>query len=160
MDGIHGWHPRMTLPFMDDISPSMDDIHRWHFSIHGWGFSIHGWNFYLSDVFWEILYIIFSNIDIFKWCIQFYEKISWIKIPSMDGETSSINECAILGCHYGWRHVIHGWRNAIHGWHPRMEESSMVDIHGWHFHPWMTFLHPWMTSMEDISPSMGVTVML
>ena len=32
---IHGWHPRMTLPSMDDISPSMDDIHGWHFSIHG-----------------------------------------------------------------------------------------------------------------------------
>ena len=45
MDVIHGWHPRMTLPSMDDISPSMDDIHGWHFSIHGWHFSIHGWHF-------------------------------------------------------------------------------------------------------------------
>ena len=47
MDGIHGWHPRMTLPSMDDISPSMDDIHGWHFSIHGWQFSIHGWHLFI-----------------------------------------------------------------------------------------------------------------
>ena len=39
--------------------------------------------------------------------------------------------------------------------HPWM--SSMDGIHGWHFHPWMTFLHPWMTSMDGISPSMDDT---
>ena len=39
--------------------------------------------------------------------------------------------------------------------------SSMDDIHGWHFcpwvtflHPWMIFLYPWMTSKHDTSRSM------
>ena len=32
---IHGWHPRMTLPSMDDFSPSMDDIHGWNFQLSG-----------------------------------------------------------------------------------------------------------------------------
>ena len=45
-----------------------------------------------------------------------------MEIPSMDGETSSMDESVILD-------VIHGWRNVIGGCHPWMEKP----------HLWMTY---------------------
>ena len=50
-----------------------------------------------------------------------------MKIPSMDGETSSMDESAILGCH--------PWMEKCHPW---MEK----------YHPWMEGCNPRMTSMD------------
>ena len=138
MDGIS---PSMddTSPSMDVISPSMDDIHRWHFSIHGWHLSIHGWHFsihgwhprmaflqplihmpcYSPQLAFQNYYNNWRGILIWiMWCIQFSPKIIRMKMPSMDGEMSSVD-------------VIHGWRNVIHGWKCHLWMLSMDDIHGW-----------------------------
>ena len=51
-----------------------------------------------------------------------------MKIPSMDGETSSMDETdesAILGCH-PWMEKCHKWMSSMDG-----EMSSMDGIHGW-----------------------------
>ena len=139
-------------PSMDDISPSIDDIHRWHFSIHGWHLSIHGWHFsihgwhprmtflqplihmpcYSPQLAFQNYYNNWRGILIWKiWCIQFSPKIIQMKMPSMDGEMSSVD-------------VVHGWRNVIHGWRvPSMDgemssvdESVIVGCHSWITHGW------------------------
>ena len=69
-----------------------------------------------------------------------------MKIPSMDGETSSMDESAILGCH-PWMEKCHPWMEKCHPWMSSMDgEMSSVDesvIRG--CHPWMT-----LPSMDDI----------
>ena len=60
-----------------------------------------------------------------------------MKIPSMDGETSSMDENAILGCH-PWMEKCHPWMEKRHPW---MKVSSKDVIDRWLYHLWM---HPWM----------------
>ena len=73
----------------------------------------------------------------------------------MNGETSSMDESAILGCH-PWMEKCHPWMSSMDGNMSSIdgETSSMDDIHGWHFsiHGW----HPRMalSSMDEVSPSM------
>ena len=165
MDGIHRWksHPWMT---------STDDA-----SIHGWHFSIHGWHpqmtflqplihmpCYSPQLAFQNYYINWRGILIWKiWCIQFSPKIIRMKMPSMDGEMSSVDVI------HGWRNVIHGWRDAIHGWrnvirecHLWMERCHpwMEKCHPWmeKCHPWMEKCHSWMSSMDGEMSSMDGSV--
>ena len=170
MDGIHGWHPRMTLPSMDgispsmddnspsmdDISPSMDDIHGWHFSIHRWHLSIHGWHFSIhgwhprmtllnpwmafSSV-WFLVKIV--CITLFKWeFLSNYCNSS--EKPIVESSMACVlgaEEMSSVDVIHGWRNVIHGWRDAIHGWRNVIREC----------HPWMEKCHSWMeVSFVDV----------
>ena len=62
--------PWIWMTSTDDTSLSMDDIHGWHF--HPWMRFLHPWMEFLSvRIYGKIVCIILSNIDIFKWCVQF-----------------------------------------------------------------------------------------
>ena len=52
----------------------------------------------------------------------------------MDGESSSIDESANLGCH-PWMEKCYPWMEKCHPW---MKVSSVDVIHGLLFHLWMT----------------------
>ena len=58
-----------------------------------------------------------------------------MKIPSMDGETSSMDESAILGFH-PWLEKCHLWMSSMDGEMSSMDESV---IH---------VCHPWMASTD------------
>ena len=118
MDGkvIHGWHPQMTSPSMDIISPSMDDIHGWHF---------HLWKDFNCQVFgrnWlhHILNEFVSNLR--HDASNFLPKPdSWKFHPWMEKS------------HHGWK--CHPWMSSIDGEISSMDELSSI----LRYHPWMKF---------------------
>ena len=56
-----------------------------------------------------------------------------MKIPSMDGETSSMNESAVHGC-YPWMEKYHPWMSSLDGEMSSLDESVIVQ---------------WMEMMDD-----------
>ena len=157
---IHGWHPRMTFlhpwmtfihPWMtstDDILPSMDDISPSMYGIFsrqvfGKNCLHHTLIEFVSNCLWVLYlqrsyknYVVFcdSNPRLFlAWCKQFLPKTWQLKIPSIDGEISSMDESVIRGCH-PWMEKCHPWMtlisvNVIHGWIHRWRRR-MMDMDG------------------------------
>ena len=146
MDDIHRWHfhPWMTflhlwMTSMDNISPSME----WIFSYQVFGKKClhHVLNEFVSNCLLALYFHrsykkVCEQLEtnsFKKWCKQFLPKIWQMKTPSLDGETSSMDESAILGCH--------SWMEKCHPWMERC-------------HPWMEKCHPWMSSMDGEMSSM------
>ena len=71
-----------------------------------------------------------------------------MKIPSMDGEPSSMDESAILGCH-PWIEKCHLWMSSMDGEVSSMdgEMSSKDESAICGCHPWMTL--PRMEMIDD-----------
>ena len=77
------------------------------------------------------------KISIFENMIQtIFQKIWHIKIPSMDGETSSMDESIICGCH-PWMEKCHPWMSSMDG---KMSSMDRSVIYG---------CYPWMTSTDE-----------
>ena len=88
------------------------------------------------------------------------ESLCWI----VDIMTALVHLLGVCYIHIGSVHVSHLFSSSmvvILGWHPPMEESSMDDIHRWHFsiHGWHFSIHWWhprmaLSFMDEVSPSM------
>ena len=70
-----------------------------------------------------------------------------MKIPSMDGETSSMDESAILGCHL-WISSMDGEVSSMDGEMSFMDESVIRGCHPWMEVPSVNSIHGWITHIH------------